>query len=955
MAGHESGAAGSFPALGGRYVLLKPVGAGSSGWVYEGFDPELDRKVAIKLLRDDLITESTRARERLIAEAKTLARVSHPNVVAVHDVGTYDRGRFGLAGDGHGTEGVFVVMELVEGTELREVMGSPHGWRRAVTLLLPVARGLVAAHAAGVVHKDVKPANILLDRGGRAVIVDFGLARGTRGDEKGGSGTPAYMAPEQHAGKAADARSDQYAFCLTLVETVTGERPFQGGDRELVEAKREGLPASIRGMPRWLAEVVARGLDPDPARRHDSMRALQTALEQGLERTRRRWLGGGIAVLAVVIAAASYAVSSTHPRGGLCAPVGEELAGVWDDGVRAGMERAFLESGPFGPELWRNVSRTIDGYAGALNDRRRQICRGPLDPTAERALLCLEGRRAALAQTTRLLSLADAAIVTRAPEILTRLQPIAACDGTGPLESAHLDAQSRQEMLLAEADLARAEAMVAAADYAAAKQLVYEVEERLAGMPPHSLHARATVIRGRLESIAADPAAESTLYHALARAERVGDTHTALRAQIRLLLVLRDNGRLEAATRIAEQAQARFEYGRLGPESAARLTHVRGLLAASKGEYGSAIELLSRAVREFAAVHGPNHMAVANAKLELSDIHARTGDFQTAEAVARDALETATRATGSRHPTHAFAQIWLALLLVEQAKLDEVVPLVESARETLEATLGQDHPASVATWNALAGVADGLGRRQEALNAGEQALRVSRERLGEDHPSTGWASNNLCYRLASHARYEEALPHCRRAVEILRPLLGEGHAMFATPLNNTGEALYGLGRHAEALELLQQALTIRERALTAGHPHLGYSYFNLGRTKLAMGNHDEGLVLLSQAIDNWSQTYGAKHPRLAGPHRAMGAAYRDLEQGQLAVEHLEQAVTLLRDSDGPAPDLARARFELARALWATQPERSRRLAAEADVALRAGGADPDLLETVGRWRQSHAD
>jgi predicted Ser/Thr protein kinase len=296
----------------GRYVVMTHVGAGGMGRVYAAHDPELDRKVALKLLRAERNDDV--GRNRLVGEARALAKLAHPHVVAVHDVGTVG-------------EQVFVAMEYVSGTTLRQVLAQRrYGWRQVLELLLPVARGLAAVHAAGLVHRDLKPDNIMLGDDGRVRLMDFGLARAPRGGETGEEptasggagenealtrtgtllGTPPYMAPEQWQGLVADARTDQLAFCVTLWEALYGERPFAGGTiTELERAITRGTvtsPARASEVPRWLRRVLERGLAVEPADRHPSMEALVEALAHGRRTARLRWLAAGTVAVGGAIA-----------------------------------------------------------------------------------------------------------------------------------------------------------------------------------------------------------------------------------------------------------------------------------------------------------------------------------------------------------------------------------------------------------------------------------------------------------------------------------------------------------------------------------------------------------------------------------------------------------------------------------------------------------------------------
>ena len=251
----------------GRYVLLDPVGRGGMGVVYSAFDPELDRKVAIKFLRGAKAATAAAARSQLLAEAQAIARLSHPNIVTVHDVGTFE-------GE------VFFAMEYVKGETLsRAQRPGISGLQHTLSLYDAAGHGLAAAHRAGIVHGDFKPENALVGEDGRVRVTDFGLARAVSEHAPRFAGTPAYMAPEHWQGHPPDVRSDQYSFCVALLEAVEGKRP-----EEVEEASPSHPPEPVslrrRTLPARLSRVLARGLAVDPAQRWPSMDALLEALHE---------------------------------------------------------------------------------------------------------------------------------------------------------------------------------------------------------------------------------------------------------------------------------------------------------------------------------------------------------------------------------------------------------------------------------------------------------------------------------------------------------------------------------------------------------------------------------------------------------------------------------------------------------------------------------------------------
>jgi hypothetical protein len=311
--------------LGERYQLLEPLGIGGMGVVYTAFDTKLQRKVAVKRLRElAAAAQAERRRARFLREAQLLASLSHPNVLTVHDVGGVD-------------PELYVVMELVDGWPMSRWISEADprpDWRRILDLYVQVGRGLAAAHQLGVIHRDVKPENILVARNGRVLIGDFGLAGlaeagGTSSDAVAAPteltqtgavlGTPAYMAPEQHDGKSADALSDQFSFCVSLYESLHVRRPFAGQTAgEIAAAVRAGrlIATSTDGVPRAIDRVVARGLAANPAQRHASMNALLDALEGARERrapVRQLLTAGAIGV--VLAATATVAIVDTRRHG----------------------------------------------------------------------------------------------------------------------------------------------------------------------------------------------------------------------------------------------------------------------------------------------------------------------------------------------------------------------------------------------------------------------------------------------------------------------------------------------------------------------------------------------------------------------------------------------------------------------------------------------------------------
>jgi len=371
-----------------RYTVLKLVGSGGMGEVYAAYDPELDRKVALKILRaGDGGGSQSRGQDRLLREAKAIAKLRHPSVVVIHDAGTVD-GR------------VFLAMEFVEGVTLRDWLAErPRAPREVLDVFLAAGRGLAAAHAAGLVHRDFKPANVMVSSDGGVRVMDFGLVRSLADDgaaqaaatqvtasalgqaDLGGPsaltrtgellGTPLYMAPEQFQAGRTDARTDQFAFCVALYEALYGTRPFPGTTLVTLMATvtegRVSAPPARTSVPPRIRRAVLRGLRVTPDERWPSMDALLAALAR--DPFRRRVLPLAGVGLAVALAGGLWARAERRPAL-LCRAGASKLAGVWElpaGGAtprRAAIHDAFARTGaPGSEEVWRRTAEGLDRYA----------------------------------------------------------------------------------------------------------------------------------------------------------------------------------------------------------------------------------------------------------------------------------------------------------------------------------------------------------------------------------------------------------------------------------------------------------------------------------------------------------------------------------------------------------------------------------------------------------------
>ncbi|HEY3358292.1 MAG TPA: protein kinase, partial [Polyangia bacterium] len=380
----------------GRYIVIDPIGAGGMSVVYAAYDAELDRKVALKLVHPGAAPAAglPEVQARLAREAQALARLSHPNVITVYEVGT------------RGDE-IFLAMELVEGPTLAGWLAERlRTWRATVRMFLQAGAGLAAAHAAGLVHRDFKPHNVLVGPDGRARILDFGLAQPAAAprdrperraapadgaeDYRAGAGaaaltrtgarlgTPAYMAPEQHRGEAVDARTDQFSFCVALFEALHGVRPFDAGDAgDLRRAVTEGqlrAPPRDRRVPARLRRIVRRGLNVRPEDRYPTMDALLADLTRA---TRARWWKAAAAVAAAALVAGTALAGRAHwqRQESACLRAETRLVGVWDPERQRRGRAAFVATGLDGAAAaWAQSAARLDAYTRAWAAARDEAC-----------------------------------------------------------------------------------------------------------------------------------------------------------------------------------------------------------------------------------------------------------------------------------------------------------------------------------------------------------------------------------------------------------------------------------------------------------------------------------------------------------------------------------------------------------------------------------------------------
>jgi serine/threonine protein kinase/tetratricopeptide (TPR) repeat protein len=939
---------------GGRFEILGLLGEGGMGEVFRARDLRLDREVALKRLKSWVIDE--RARGRLAREAQAMAQLSHPNVIEVYGVELEDD--------------FLLVMELIGGPTLAAWMhGEPRPWREVLAIFVQAGRGLEAAHAAGLVHRDFKPSNVMLGDDGRVRVMDFGLAQppgasrdedrsersaelpspaASSDDPRGDAltatgmvvGTPAYMAPEQFQALSADGRTDQYAFCVALWQALCGERPFQGSYVELGRAKYRGPPPWPKAVavPRRLVAAIRRGLAPEPSARWPSMAHVLAELESVVRATplrRALYLAAGASMVAG--AAAAIAISWPTPSASCDDP--ETLRRtLWDDAQRDAVEAALLGSPTtYAASAWARVGPALDAYASEWARARYVACEASLGQPGDDALLdarldarlgCLQSRQrsfealvGALSQVddgrgTGLAAAAGSEMLSPASEASTaveRLPSLAACD-----------------------DPIRLQAELPPPEDPAVAARVAELREGL---------ARADAQRG----VARCSAAATELAAIAPEVEAIG--HAPLQAELRLGEGLAsdcagDYAAAETALREAYFLASELRHGYVASHAALNLVQVVGV-AQERHEEG--MQWSEHARAELARVGDPSAEALY---LEyLGNLHHTAGRYDEAVAAYERGL---TRLPPGETSMHAVFLGNLGSTLRVLGRLEQARARHEESLAITERLVGADHPDI--TWHLvnLANVDNDLGEHVRAEELQRRALgRIERD-LGPTHPSTLQVLGNLALSLSLQGRLAEAIALHERVIAGLAASVGSEHPDVATGLNNLGIDQLGLGDVAGAIGSHRRALAIREQALGAEHMLTASSLSNLADAELAAGHPEAAREGYARALTVFERALGPDALPVSYPLIGSGRALVAAGDVEAALPLLERGLAL-RERGSTPPELFEARFELGRAVWALgrDPERARKLVSDAVAGVADVEGDVPPREEAQAWLREH--
>ena len=918
----------------GRYVVLDLLGEGGMGRVYSTYDPKLDRKVAVKLLNLRRQPSATGER-RLLLEARALARLSHPNVITIYDVTAVD-------------DRVLLAMEWIRGRTLKRWLDEcARTHDEILTVFLQAGEGLAASHHAGLVHRDFKTSNVMVGDDGRVVVLDFGLARTTRGDDEGpvvdvdliehhdapagnalatdptrtGAvvGTPIFMSPEQRAGEAVGPASDQYSFCVALHHALFGDYPTT------TLPNRDRAPSrSGDTVPLHVERALQRGLEPKSADRYPTLRALLDDLSGRPQSRRRR-------ARTVVIAACLGALSvlglgglRPSPPAPLCQSARDQLEKVWSDGDLDTLQRTFADSGvSFAEASWQATRSTLDSYGEQWIAQHTEVCeathrRGEQSPELlDRRMACLDRRRQELGALVGLLAEGDPVVIRRAPRAALALSGLEACSDTEALLAPRLQQlapEVRERVETLDEQLSHSKARHDAGRYREAFEIAQSVADEAEPFGAWPLIARAQLRLGighsALES--PEPAARA-LERARLAAQVAGLPRVAAEALIREVRVVGyQQRRFDPAQRLARHAQALVEQLDQGLALAATLADFEGAVFLQQGEVERAAERHEVALAARRDLLGEHHAEVARTLARLGSVRRQQGRFS------------------------------------------EALELFEEALAIQRSIYGEDHPVVAHALDQVGSAAFQRGEYERAQGLHQQALAIHR-RLGPDRdsdPAVGHTLGHLANALSARGRSSEAIAHYHQALAIYEASYGPEHPNVAIILSNLGYESYAGGAGAEALAHYVRALEIQRQAYGPEHPSVAMTLFNRAGVELELlGMDAEAQRHYGQAIALWTETHGEDFYLLGSALLGQGQALLRLGQLEEGLRTLERAIAHLEGGGEEVTDLATARFALARTLGELGRDgaRAQELAEAARDALIDRPDDRELLTAITRW------
>lgn len=935
----------------GRYELLERLGSGALGLVVAARDPELDRRVAIKLLPARVDSR------KLLREARALARLSSPYVVAVLDVGTFEPEDLGTLfsgdpGDPAGT-GIWLAMELVDGTPLDSwISKGPHSWDEVLGVFREAAQGLADAHEARIVHRDFKPANVILGHDKRVRVVDFGLARSpnlsfmTSADAavadddaalmRGLIGTPAYMSPEQHKGEPTDERADQFSFCVSLYEGLFGDLPYPGPRYEdFMRQKNAGpppMPSDARVPPEAL-RALTRGLDPEPTQRFESMRALLDAIDVS---PRASKAGSGKLVAGGLVAAgfvgAIYLVAASESD---CAvPPGTPQQ--WSAAKSALVSSVAAADVPFAKVAAFRTSEVLEQRISGWTEVRAATCDGgEISNATEQCLV--HSMRGIDATMERLTAMVPAGLGAVESVLEVVPDPARCADSPDPVPD-----DSRTQAV----DL---------------RHGIFTARLKVRGGQAEDGGDSAEAARSAASDLAFDPVlAEAGLV--------VGEA----------ALARNDWQAASAAFQAAHGVATKAQYSRVAAEAAAGV--ILAALAGGGDDIATWTDRAAEAIGDATVVEGiAVHTARGEGLAAIGQGDAAIKAFERALAIA------AMKSGGAPPRMTVAAHGGLAEVLLSVDRADDANPPAERALSLAESAFGPGHPELARALTRMGRVGSGRGRLSDAETRLRRALQLYEARAdvpklvladllvelaavvsrqGDDGEARGFLERAAELEGAAGARAKTvgalcgvleardptaARKRCEQALQLQRSADASDEVAMLGHEHRLGRVLRRVGALAESETQLASALTRAEKRFGPGHAQTASLLIDFAELRQEQKQPDEAIKLLDRVVA-LSATLGASDHNVVTAVARRG--WLDAENGR-AVE----AMATIREHARKAGDALTAddrlalSFAEAGAQWATGSQDDALLTARAarQRYARSDEARTEALARIDAW------
>ncbi len=870
----------------GRYLVLGALGAGGMGVVYSAYDPELDRKVAIKLLRTDVAGEDAgQARRRLLREAQAMARLQHPQVIAVYDVGTIK-------------SQVFIAMELVEGGTLSSWLKAKQRPLQEILDVYTLAgRGLAAAHAAGLVHRDFKPDNVLVGKDGQVRVTDFGLARSVNqndehsqmlqasdpvmGEQITLAGTPRYMAPEQYSGDPVEQRTDQFSFCVALYEAVYGVAPFAGdtiGSRgfNVVRGRIVSPPADAR-VPAWIQKVLLRGLSVRPESRYSNMDTLLAALNRDRGGVPKLWL----ATIAVVVLALGVNLvyhMRKEDREALCRGSESKLKGIWDEPRKQELKTHLLGTGkPYAADCWQRIEQVIDQYTRDWVKMRTAACMATMRGQQPAAILelrdrCLDENLHEVKAFTTILATGDAdPVLEVSSTAVHELPPVARC---GDLEALRAgpplpeNPKEREEVKRLTEKLQTIRTEQRFGNYEAAMNDALAVAQQASRIKYLPLKADALYLLGQVQQPVDARKAEKTFVQAAAAAFESHNQKLVAETWIRLTAltgnILREPEKAASWEMLADAALEAVSPSDAEP-LLAQFQLARCRVEIAKHNYDSAIKRCQEALALSNKVYGDSRAEVADVLHVLATVYRGKDDFAHAMQNYKEALEVQQKSLGSVHPLIASNLRGIGLTLISQRQPAEAQQYLARALAVIQQALGPDNIRTSDYYLLVGKNLLALNRPADAQPYLQHCFAI-REKAEESENQRAEARYFLGQALARLGQLDQALELNQKGLEIAERAPKRNETRIAYNLHAIGVILIALGRNTEAIPYLERALSVRrnqrEEELLLTRPRLAETQFALAqalwvpgkaRRKAADPQRARATELARSAMENYTK------------------------------------------------------------------------------------------------------